>query len=818
MLKRYLILISFLCLASVTQAHSPTADKQFWVSFFGRVSQAQIDSNMLNLFVLVSSKNGCTGTVENPNTGYIQAFTVNPGSIQKVFLPPAQCYNRSDGDTVLYANTGLLVRTSDTASVYLGNYKAHSFDASGVLPLSSLGYEYKVANYLSSNESCLLVVATEDSTKISFSLSNSIDDENSPQQIYQANQVYEKTLNRGQSFLAAGYGLMNSSVKSTNCKPIAVFAGNYCPYVPTNCGYCDVLVEQMPPLNSWGKSFVTTNTLDRNIDSKLVILSKENDTKVSVSQNGGVQTMLLNVDEYLELNSQRTGIKIEADKAIAVTQYAIGKECSGIGDPMMMWLVPTQQRIKEAIFAAIPSPYIENHYVQVFVRTQFVAQTLLDGVSIAASFIKYQQDANYSVARLQITPSTHVLKNPDGFIAYVYGYDGGMHGTDESYGYCLNFSYQNVEDIFSVSNKEIDGSALYFETNDSSQLYLPSDTITVIRNIESEFISVSWLVNNQPYTVNQDQSQAQFSWSLIAANLSLGENTLSMIIHRSCRNDTLSAKLWLRAASISASRSDTIIRQGETIQIGLVSELNGVVHWIANGQALSQTGTSFSVSPSQTTVYQAYVQYGNYRTDTITITITVLQAKHTLLTDTICANQFYYFDGQAYNRTGVYEQYLRGANGCDSIISLHLQVNPAYDLYETVLVHWDSTYFYNGVELKDGKYTFFYQSEWNCDSTLHLEVKKQVGSNCPDISIPQYFSPNADGFNDIFIIANIACYPKASIEIFDRFGKLLIRYKGDVLGWDGTYLGLPLPTTDYWYVVHLPEIAKRYVGHFLLKR
>ncbi|MBO4529389.1 MAG: T9SS type B sorting domain-containing protein [Paludibacteraceae bacterium] len=42
--------------------------------------------------------------------------------------------------------------------------------------------------------------------------------------------------------------------------------------------------------------------------------------------------------------------------------------------------------------------------------------------------------------------------------------------------------------------------------------------------------------------------------------------------------------------------------------------------------------------------------------------------------------------------------------------------------------------------------------------------------------------------------------------------------KGDVESWDGTYNGRPLPSTDYWYTINIPEIDRVYSGHFTLIR
>jgi len=89
----------------------------------------------------------------------------------------------------------------------------------------------------------------------------------------------------------------------------------------------------------------------------------------------------------------------------------------------------------------------------------------------------------------------------------------------------------------------------------------------------------------------------------------------------------------------------------------------------------------------------------------------------------------------------------------------------------------------------------------------------------PRIFTPPFFSPNGDGINDRWEIEGMAeIYPDAVIVIYDRYGKKLIEYKGSSSGWDGTYQGKEMPSTDYWYEIRIDEIKKQYVGHFTLVR
>ncbi|RZJ32874.1 MAG: T9SS type B sorting domain-containing protein, partial [Flavobacterium sp.] len=98
-----------------------------------------------------------------------------------------------------------------------------------------------------------------------------------------------------------------------------------------------------------------------------------------------------------------------------------------------------------------------------------------------------------------------------------------------------------------------------------------------------------------------------------------------------------------------------------------------------------------------------------------------------------------------------------------------------------------------------------------------------VDANCTNlngtaeiINFPKYFTPNGDGFHDTWNISGV----DGSIWIFDRFGKLLKQISTDGSGWDGTYNGRELPSTDYWFVIDYAQngAGKTFRAHFSLKR
>ena len=89
------------------------------------------------------------------------------------------------------------------------------------------------------------------------------------------------------------------------------------------------------------------------------------------------------------------------------------------------------------------------------------------------------------------------------------------------------------------------------------------------------------------------------------------------------------------------------------------------------------------------------------------------------------------------------------------------------------------------------------------------------------INFPNYFTPNSDGYNDFWDISDLKSQNEAVVFIYDRYGKLLKQlFPSKDLGWDGTYLGREMPSTDYWFVVSYNENGNKeeFKGHFSLKR
>ena len=100
----------------------------------------------------------------------------------------------------------------------------------------------------------------------------------------------------------------------------------------------------------------------------------------------------------------------------------------------------------------------------------------------------------------------------------------------------------------------------------------------------------------------------------------------------------------------------------------------------------------------------------------------------------------------------------------------------------------------------------------SCSSTDEVTVTVES-----PISIPNVITVNGDGVNDTWQIENINLYPKASFEIFNRWGNMVWKSTGYSKEWDGTnfHNNEVLPDGTYFYVIVLnSELFKNpYTGY-----
>ena len=111
--------------------------------------------------------------------------------------------------------------------------------------------------------------------------------------------------------------------------------------------------------------------------------------------------------------------------------------------------------------------------------------------------------------------------------------------------------------------------------------------------------------------------------------------------------------------------------------------------------------------------------------------------------------------------------------------------------------------------------------------TVTINDKRGCGSVTETITVvgfPKFFTPNGDGANDLWQIEGMGTLEDPIVHVYDRFGKLLKQLNANSTGWDGTYNGRHLPSSDYWFKLTYLDVqgqrveAKHIANHFSLRR
>jgi hypothetical protein len=209
--------------------------------------------------------------------------------------------------------------------------------------------------------------------------------------------------------------------------PIAMFGGHVCAYVPTNAEACDHLEVQVPPMQSWGRSFVSAPMGDGSTSGVNIVrvLPAFDDTTITVSPpQGGTSGGTISPGSFLEFDASGP-FEVTGSSAVLVAQYLRGQyatePAAARGDPALTVLVPDEQYRSDYTFI-LPSSYNtatngQNHLL--IVRPPGLA-LMLDGAPVTASFATI---GAREVGVVLVPGGTHSItaEDPFGVIAYGLG-------------------------------------------------------------------------------------------------------------------------------------------------------------------------------------------------------------------------------------------------------------------------------------------------------------------------------------------------------------------------------------------------------------
>ena len=711
---RILLLLYFAGLTALPQAASQvvsTQGKEFWVSFMGNGYKTNVEfgeSPWVINQVLISGKRDCSGIIENPNTGWSHSFLVRANNITTIDHLEDQSYVETSVNENIVSK-GLRILTTDTVSVFCTNIASVSFDASYVLPRQALSDDYMIQTYDQSTytgystefsqflTSAFIVVATENNTVVDITPTT-----NSFTGNHHAGEEFSITLNAGEvfQFRSTSNGshrdLSGTRITARDCKKIAVFNGNTLTAIPDSRTSRDLVFEQAMPIQSWGKQFVVTSSHGRNEDYVKITSSSDDN---NIFKNGELLTTL-SAGESLtfRLSDNDASCFIEADYPSAVFLFNTSYESNDndhYGDPSMVLIAPIEQRIDEITFTTFHDhdyADIDDHYVNIIVKTEDIGSVYLDGQLISPLlFHRVNGNEAFSYVRHEIPHGVHQLACAHGFNAHVYGF-----GYAKGYAYLVGSKASNLSTSIVVNNLSV-------QSNETFP-YCVEEPITFAAE-----------VNLQNYNLTWDFGDGTTSHS----------NPVNHIYHD---RNLYQASLLVTTdeGGCSGSESDTTKFYVDVRQKYAANEYQT----LCMGEYYNGHGFNNVLITNDTILGCLQNNPSNPNCpDSLLIYITANHTYYTPITDSRCwhgvpalydDHGFSFF----YDHAGTYDETLslQSIHGCDSILYLHLVVdNQITHEFDTTTC---GTFVWEGIEYDQTQDIQMSYDINGCDSivTCHLTI------------------------------------------------------------------------------------------------
>ena len=243
----------------------------------------------------------------------------------------------------------------------------------------------------------------------------------------------------------------------------------------------------------------------------------------------------------------------------------------------------------------------------------------------------------------------------------------------------------------------------------------------------------------------------------------LGYHSVSLVVSNTIGcTDTLLSGITVNAPIAASALGDTICPEGSALLQGFGG---GYYQWLGDSITQSPGNNTALATPASSSTYTLIVDPLNgCPQDTATAEV-VIDATLTLVTygDTTISEGSTALIGVS---GGLYYSWQPNGENSSSIV--------AQPLISTT-------------------YTVVATSALGCTATATL----RVAVNAPSIIIPNAFTPDSDGINDILKPYYNGVERLDYIRIFNRWGEIIYETKDINQGWDGTYNGIPQPTATY---------------------
>lgn len=696
-----------------------------------------IDIGRNNMVVMITSKYNTSGTVEMPLLGWKQSFSVIANQVTIITLPKTA---ETVGSEIVSSN-GILIISEKNISVYMHQYYNNRSEASIVLPDDALGNDYYAIAYKAFQQgnvvypSELLIVAVKNDTEIEIILSDQTKGGR------KKGESIKITLSPGQTYQVQT-SLGSSDITGTRVlgnKPFALFAGNS--WTPMICDARDNLLEQMYPISTWGKEFISVLSAQVTLDV-FRILASEDETTINI-QSSTKDTYKLNKGQFIEYQKGESTY-ISSDKPIAVAQYNVGGQCGGnpsrLGDPSMVLLNSIEQITDTVTLYNSNFQQITENYLNVVALSTDIAKVTLDGTplgNIPGVIGTITGNLKYSFARIKVNAGSHTLiSNGCGISVTAYGY-----GNAESYAYNGGASFKPIN-----ASPLPEGGCL-------------NESILFDVGLSLPRFSLFWHFG-QADSTRINIVKRSFN--------TVGPQPVLLAINDQClkKLDTIRGNINITIPGTLAVPGSILICENETLSLIVDDKKSENYQW---------TGPNnfFSTDKNPSLLRANPTFSGNYSV------VGILDGCSTLpgvTKATIKANPKPNLGIDAFI--------------CPNEPTFNLRLEAGF--FSKYLWHDNSTLPYFQVE-DDNTYFVNVWDEWGCSGTDSIILTQK----CPTkIYAPTAFSPNKDGINDLFYLYGEDVI-SIEINIADRWGNIIFKSTNLKDGWNGQFKGLDLDAGIY---------------------
>ena len=370
------------------------------------------------------------------------------------------------------------VDNDDVSEVIGCNEELGSMDAFAAIPVSSKlnstdeYYAVSVAtssHYLGALEGLVLVVSSADGTLVEITVPVDAHVEVGGTVTKLRQYISQEfVINKLDNILVTSGGDLTGTRVTAN-KPVTVYSGHECGFLPKDTASCDHLVEQIPPVRLWGKEYVLTPFLQRRSGDLVKIVAARNNTEVitrcvnATRSNFGQRP----VEALLTIGSGQSHefllgatefCHISASKPILVTQFSLNKQNENIGGPFMLLVPDRNKPVENVSFISIDTDQHRfHHFISFVIKADIweLERIYLDDrvvrlVDTDYQVLEFGRDLKFVSVRLSADKGYHYFSHSNYkklFALMVYGF-----ARDVSYGYSLG--YHQGESVLQFTNRK----------------------------------------------------------------------------------------------------------------------------------------------------------------------------------------------------------------------------------------------------------------------------------------------------------------------------------------------------------------------------